>query len=119
LFLPVIRIFGGTSAIAEYNKILSLQVGSVRGFNGSTFLLHPIYEMGYLYFIELVCLAIIVAVTAKIAKSLSFRGGYVYFIMASIMTVFGDYYLDINGFYAVVIGVFICFFIEPSMKFPN
>ena len=73
--------------------------------------------MKYFYFIELILLSIIIMLFAKLSKSVDFRGGYVYFIMASIMTVFGNYYLDINGFYAVILGVIICFLIKPSRHF--
>lgn len=117
LFLPVIRLIYGSAAVGEYNKIVSEEVGSIKGFNGSTFLLHSIYEMKYFYFIELILLSIIIMLFAKLSKSVDFRGGYVYFIMASIMTVFGNYYLDINGFYAVILGVIICFLIKPSRHF--
>ena len=119
LLRPILRVVGGSSAIGQYNKIVSSEVGSIKGFNGSTFLLHPIFELKYFYFIELFILAVIVAIMAKISKTLNFRGGYVYYIMASVMTVFGEYYLDINGFYAVVMGIIICYLIRPTMKFES
>lgn len=115
LLRPLLRLIGGSAIIGEYNKLVSTQVQSIKGFNAATFLLYPIFELRYFYFIELFILAFIVSIVAKLSKVIGFRGGYVYFIMASIMTVYGDYYLDINGFYAIILGLIICYLIRPSV----
>jgi len=109
LFVPIIRAIGGSEAVGAYNAEIGKAFGkSLNGFNATTFLASPIMELREFYFIELLLLALIIGVCVMLSRAVGFRGAYVYFTMASIMSVFGDYYIDINGDYAIILGLLVC-----------
>ena len=116
IFAPIIRIIGGSEAILNLQLERASQVGSISGFNGATFMSNPIYEMNVLYWIQLLFLAIIVSFLGRMSKSVQFYGGYIYFLMASVMATFGNFYIDVNGIYGVVLGIIICFCVSPMYK---
>lgn len=112
LLVPLMRLTGGSSAVESYYK--SVETKGLNGFNASTFLANFVKELGMLYFIDIILLAMMIIVLDMLALSVRFVGGHLFIIMMTALTIFGNYYINVNMFFSIIIGIFIYFIVDIS-----
>lgn len=105
LFLPVIRVLGDASAVAEYYD--SVNTHGLHGFNAVPFIAYFIHELGPLYIISVAILGGLVSLASNICTSLNIRGGNILLMMLTSMCFFGDYYLNVNTFFSLLLSIII------------
>ncbi|KAI4443426.1 hypothetical protein C824_005961 [Schaedlerella arabinosiphila] len=99
VFLPLDRLINGNSSVEEYYS--RIDFGGISGINATTFLEPYIYDMGKLFFVELLIAGIVYSLFLIYSKKYS-RGTYYFIIMLISLTVFGDYMFSPNRFYAII-----------------
>lgn len=103
IFLPLIRIVGDSTVVKAYYD--NMYIYGLNGFNAAPFIAVFIHELGPLYIINVAILAILVSVASNVCTSLNIKGGNVLLMMTTAMTFFGNYYLNVNIFYSLLISV--------------
>ncbi len=114
LFIPIIRIIQGSKEVeAYYNQFTTRQIN---GFNAATFLEYFIFESGPLYFIPILFLGLLVSVLDMLCYTIDFDGGHIFLLMQTVLTIFGNYYLQVNMFLALILGLSINLFVVKNKK---
>ena len=109
LLVPMMRLFEGNEAVENYYE--SYSTNGLNGFNAATFLGDFIRELGVFYFIDVVLLGLIVAGLDILCSISGFKGGHILLIMMVALTCFGNYILNVNLFFTLIVGVILCFII--------
>ncbi len=113
LVLPIMRIFGGTEAVLEYEN--EVRTYGLNGYNASSFLGRYIREFGVFYLVDIMLLAVLVIILDYLCCLADFRGGQVFLLTMTALTFFGDYYMGVvSMFFAIVIGIIIHFMVNTT-----
>lgn len=99
VYLPIKRLVGGNRSVEEYYSYIGF--GDFAGINASTFIKPYIYDMGKMFFVEMIVAAIIYGFFLRYSKKYS-KGTYYFILMLIALTIFGDYMFSPNRFYAIV-----------------
>ena len=114
IFLPLIRFVGDSADVTAYYD--NVYTHGLNGFNATPFIAPFIRELGPMYIISVSFLGVLVCVLSNICKKLNVRGGNVLLMMLTAMTFFGDYYLNVNIFYSLLLSILLFGLIDMEKK---
>ena len=103
LLVPIVRLVGGNTSVVSYYE--SLETHGINGFNAGTFLAVFIRELGCLYFIDIILLGSLVGILNQLCIIVNFKGGRIFLITQTALAFFGNYYLNVNMFFSLIVGI--------------
>ncbi|MCI8403025.1 MAG: hypothetical protein HFI38_13200 [Lachnospiraceae bacterium] len=110
IFSPYIRVLFGYSALSEYQDAV-YHIKALNGFNASTMFGPMVYEMGELYIIQAVLLAMQVGFFGLIARKEKADGHYAYLMAFGALAVFGNFYSIATYSYVSIVAMIIYLFL--------
>lgn len=114
IFLPIIRIIGDASSVEEYYDDTGMH--GLNGFNAAPFIANFIYELGPLYIFDIALLGGIVSFLSNLCMRFNVVGGRLLLMMITALCFSGNYYLNVNLFYALLLSIMIYGLIDTKKE---
>lgn len=114
--LPVARLLGGNSKVNAFmNRRTDEMNRGIHGFNAAPFQSNYIYDFGMFFFLELVVLGTLISIFISITKVYHLTGAYIFILLMTVLTIFGDYYTLPNYVFALATGIILTMFIKKDV----
>ncbi|MBU3104461.1 O-antigen polymerase [Clostridium gasigenes] len=114
LLIPIIRIVSGSDTIISYYEVFAER--ALNGFNASTFLSPFVADGSLLYIIEIIIFAILIGFIIGFTKKYNLRGVYIFIMTMLVLTVFGNYILNPNYLFSMVVAIILLIFSSNNNK---